>query len=318
MPIKNLSDARRLPRLGTIALGVKKKAANGKEFPSEVDYFVCPPAVQKVFGEKPKELRIMFPVNNDEVFFQQWNKCYGASALKCKGDGERAWAWDDELGGLKEIPCPCPKLEAGDCKPIGTLQFLLPEVAGAGIWQITTSSKNSIIDINSSIAFIRGVAGRINMIPLILKREERQMTRTEDGKQKKSVHYTMKIDVAEGFTLKQLQQAAQVQASHVLLPPADETKDDLLYPANGFKPDEGDKPDLTAEATPEELAGVATWVSEVKDRGRDDALVYSKMHASVGKRLGVTITDDTTWTHEMAAVAVEFLKGWAENIDAKK
>ena len=237
MPIKNLSDVRRLPRLGKIHLGVKKTASSGKEYPAEVDYFVCPEKVQTAFGEKPKELRIMFPVNSAEVFFPQWYKCYGASALKCKGDGEKAFTWDEERGGLKEIPCPCPKLEAGECKQVGIIQFMIPEVAGAGVWQITTSSKNSIINLNSSIDFVRAICGRVNMIPLILKREEQVMTRTEGGKPKKSTHYTMRIDIDKNGTMGQLQEAAQIKPEMVLLPPPDETKDDLLYPENGFNPE---------------------------------------------------------------------------------
>jgi len=238
MPIKNLSDVRRLPRLGKIALGVKKTASSGKEYPTEVDYFVVPEKVSAVFGDKPKELRIMFPVSNAEVFFQQWYKCYGTSALKCKGDGEKAFTWDEDNGGMKEIPCPCPKLEGGECKQIGTLQFLLPDVAGAGVWQITTSSKNSIIDINSSLDFIKAVCGRVHMVPLILKREKNEMTRTEGGKPKKSTHYTLKIDLDGNATLRQLQEAAQKKPEVIMLPPADETRDDLLYPENGFKPEE--------------------------------------------------------------------------------
>jgi hypothetical protein len=333
MPIKNLSDVRRLPRLGKIALGVKKTTnKEGKPcspFPTEVDYFVCPPAVQKVFGEKPKELRIMFPVNNDEVFFQQWNKCYGASSLKCKGDGERAWAWDDDTGGLKEIPCPCPKLEGGECKPIGTLQFLIPEVDGAGIWQITTSSKNSIIDVNSSIDFIRAVAGRIHMIPLILKREPRTMTRTEDNKQKKSTHYTLKLDIAEGFTLRQLQAAAQIKAECVLLPPADETKDDLLYPENGFAPDEPEKPvkldkghsstldDLPEgdddTSTPDQTADIATLIEALEERGKS-----GKILAEIKKHRGIDLENTNGLTIEEADKVRAFLKEWVINIDEKR
>jgi len=246
MPIKNLSDVRRLPRLGKIALGVKKDTKKDgtpcAPYPTEVDYFVVPDKVQEVFGEKPKELRIMFPVNSAEVFFEQWYKCYGASMiLKCKGDGERANTWDEEKGGMKGIPCPCPKLESGDCKQIGILQFMMPDVDGVGVWQITTSSKNSIINLNSSIDFIRAICGRVNMIPLILKREEQIMTRTEGGKPKKSTHYPMKLDLDENVTMRQLQEAAQIKPEVVLLPPPDESKDDLFYPANGFKDEEKDE-----------------------------------------------------------------------------
>lgn len=263
MPIKNLSDVRRMPRLGKIGLGIKKKASSGSDYPAEVDYFVCPPSVEKVFGKEPKQLRIMIPVENTDVFFQQWYKCYGASLLKCKGDGEKAFTWDEGGGGMKEIPCPCDKLDKKECKQIGILQFLLPDVPGAGVWQITTSSRNSIIDLNSSIDFVRGICGRVRMIPLILKREKMEMQRVEDGKPKKSTHYTLKIDLDENMSLRQLQQAAQVTPERVLLPPPDESKDDLLYPANGFKPDAEpeaeDEHDPVADARYELLAKMGSY-----------------------------------------------------------
>lgn len=253
MPIKNLSNVRRLPRMGKISLGVKidkkKDGSSCSPYPSEVDYFVCPAAVQKVFGKEPKELHIMFPVSNPDIFFQQWYKCYGANLLKCKGDGEKAFTWDENGGGMKEIPCPCDKLEKKECKQIGILQFLLPDVPGAGVWQVTTSSRNSIIDLNSSIDFIKAICGRAHMIPLILKREKMEMQRVEDGKPKKSTHYTLKVDLDANVSLRQLQEAAQVAPERVLLPPPDETKDDLLYPANGFKPD------TEVEAEAEAVAG---------------------------------------------------------------
>jgi hypothetical protein len=245
MPIKNLSDARRMPRLGKIHLGIKKdKKKDGTPcapYPTEVEYFVCPPEVQAVFGEKPTTLKIMVPVEETERFFPQYYKRYTISLLQCKGDGEKAFCWAEE-GGLKEIPCPCDYLKSGECKQIGIFCFLIPDVQGFGIYQITTSSKNSIIDLNSSLDMICAIAGRIRMIPLILRREKMEMQRIEDGKPKKSSHYTLRIDLDEKMTLRQLQQAGQTKPETILLPPPDEDKDDLFYPPNGFKPtDEEEK-----------------------------------------------------------------------------
>lgn len=241
MPIKNLTEVRRLPRLGKIHLGVKKKNSKGVEYPQEVDYFVCPPKVQEVYGEEPKELKIMFPVENPEVFFQQFYKRYAFNLLKCKGDGENAMTWDEELGGMKEIKCPCSFLDEGKCKRIGILQFMLPDVPGAGIWQVTTSSWNSIVDINSGIAYIRGLAGRIRLIPLVLKRVPTTTQRIEDGKPKTGKHYTLQIDL-DNISARQLQQAGQIKPEESLLslPAPDESKDDLFYPDNGFKEEKGD------------------------------------------------------------------------------
>ena len=79
MPIEGLSDRRRLPRLGIIRLGLKAKNAKGVEYPKEMDYFVCPPEVQKVYGEKPKELDVMIPCENIESCFPQYYKMYGST-----------------------------------------------------------------------------------------------------------------------------------------------------------------------------------------------------------------------------------------------
>jgi len=274
MPIQGLSEKRRMPRLGKIHLGVKEiSKKTGKEYPTEVEHFVVPEKVAKIFGEKPKELRIMFPVESEEIFFSQHYKCYGYNLLKCKGDGKTAWTWDEEKGGLKEIPCPCEKLEKGDCKECAILQFLLPDVDGAGIWQITTGSKNSIIDINSSIELIRSLCGRVRMIPLILRREKMEMQRIEDGKPKKSSHYTLRIDL-DNVNLRQLQMAAQIPPEQILLPPADEDKDDLFYPPNGFKPEEEEeKPEEAKEkpkdATPDPRATLAKEQAEEKKRAKE-------------------------------------------------
>lgn len=94
--LNNLSGVRRLPRLGKIRLGVKVKNSQGKEYPRETDYFVVPEEIRDVYGEMPKELDILIPVENDEVSFPQALKFYGSSrGLKCKGDGETALERDD-------------------------------------------------------------------------------------------------------------------------------------------------------------------------------------------------------------------------------
>jgi hypothetical protein len=265
--IKGLSDARRMPRLGKIHLGVKKdKKKDGTPcapYPTEVDYFVCPPEVQTVAGNKPTALRIMIPVEETERFFPQFYKRYTTSLLICKGDGEIAHCWAEE-GGLKEIPCPCDYLTSGECKRVAIFCFLMPDVQGFGIYQITTSSKNSIIDLNSGLDMIRQIAGRVRMIPLVLKREKMEMQRIEDGKPKKSTHYTMKIDLDEKMTLRQLQQSGQIKPEVVLLPPPDESKDDLLYPANGFKP-EGEVIDAEPEEDGDGVSEETKRIAELKD-----------------------------------------------------
>jgi hypothetical protein len=95
----------------------------------------------------------------------------------------------------------------------------------------------------------------------------------------------MKIDLDANISLRQLQEYGQRVPETILLPPPDESKDELFYPPNGFKPaDEGKEagePKVDAKppepekpkAEPEpsefdklfvELAGI---VAEVENRG---------------------------------------------------
>jgi hypothetical protein len=242
MPIEGLSSKRRLPRAGVIRLGVKKvHEKTSKEYPVEVDYFVSPEIVQKIYGPEPKSLIVMFPVENEEVFFQQFYRRYGNGILLCKGDGVEAHAWDFDKGELKKIECPCKALEEGDCKAVGNLQFLLPEVEeAAGVWQINTSSRNSIIDLNSGIDFIRAIAGRIAMIPLLLKREPIDVHRIEGKELKTGRHFTMKLSL-EGTSLQKLQLMGKIKPTEILLPAPDESQPEDLFPENGFNPEEQEK-----------------------------------------------------------------------------
>ena len=110
--IKGLSTIRRMPRLGKIRLGVMvKPGGNKKPYPKEVDYFVFDPQTpnpqeneklkqefEKLYGKEPKQIKIMFPVPDDETFFPQFYKRYGSStSLQCKGDGETATCATEEF-----------------------------------------------------------------------------------------------------------------------------------------------------------------------------------------------------------------------------
>lgn len=188
--IKGLSDRRRLPRLGRIRLGLKAVTSGGKEYPKETEYFVCPPEVQKIYGPKPTDLDIMIPLNDTDAVFPCAYKYYGSSkGLKCSGDGEIAHRVNEETKGMELIKCPCQLLEDKKCKQMGTLMVILPKVSMGGVYQITTSSINSIIDVNSGMDYIAALLGRFAMVPCTLRRVKTE-THHDDKKQN---HYTMQI-----------------------------------------------------------------------------------------------------------------------------
>lgn len=289
MPILGLTDKIRLPRAGTIRLGIKKTKIIKKdgedievEYPSEVNYFVCPELVQRIYGPEPKCLVILFPVENEEVFFQQWYKRYGNGILLCKGDGVEASCWNFDTGQMEKIKCPCEHLENGSCKAVGNLQVLLPEVEeAAGVWQINTGSKNSIIDLNSGIKFIRAIAGRIAMIPLLLKREPLETHRIEGKELKRGKHFTMKLSL-EGMSFQKLQLAAKIKPTEIFLPPADESQPDDLFPKNGFKPEE-DAVEVEPEKENSEEEKAAFKKAEFIKLGHDLELLLKEYQDAGGK-----------------------------------
>jgi hypothetical protein len=253
--IKGVSDQRRLPRLGHLRLGVKKKSQGGAEYPSEVDYFVIDPKTpdekrnqelkdefHKLYGEKPKSVTIMFPPVPPELFFAQFYKRYGSSTLvKCKGDGELATTTPEFAEGLKQVgedergfiqveclgsECIYQNCKKPQCSRMACLQIILPELKGIGIWQINTGSYNSIVNMNSAVDWLKGLCGRYAMIPITLMRVPQDIQ--YEGK--KSKHFILQID-QDSLSIGDIQRLALRPEVTSLIPPADESKDALFYDA---------------------------------------------------------------------------------------
>ncbi|MBF0260253.1 MAG: hypothetical protein HQL97_00270 [Magnetococcales bacterium] len=189
------SEVRRLPRLGKIRLGVKRQTQGGKQYPSETEHFVCPSEVEAVYGPTPTELDVMLPLEDPEQVLVQKFARYGASAgLKCHGNGEQAEQLNEQTKQWEPRTCPCPALKSeknpkGDCTPQTHLLVLLPKVSMGGCYQITTRSFHSTVGLNSSLDYTRGLAGRIALLPMKLRRVPQETH--HDGK--KQVHYILSL-----------------------------------------------------------------------------------------------------------------------------
>ena len=176
-----------LPRLGNIRLGIKKISSRGKEYPSEVNYFVVPPEVAAVYGENPKELHIIFPSEDVEMVAPRAYRWYGSKILKCKGNGEVALCYRSELtdghkllSGENEsgdkheqvgVKCPCPLLKSKECSIVLDLMVMLPRVSLGGVYQISTRSINNIRRVDDYLSFLQQTFGRFAKLPIRLTRE---------------------------------------------------------------------------------------------------------------------------------------------------
>lgn len=198
MPIDGFSNRVRLDRLGRIRLGIRvqnPRVPNDptQTIPKAVDYLVCPPEVQQVYGEKPTSIYpIMFPTNDPNEWLSQFYRCYGLTyGLTCFGDGitakqkvdtdtgamadrstvEGHWVWKEELTCNPE---KCEQFLKKRCRPIMRLQFMLPEVPGLGVYEVATTSYHSRMNIQSQIAMVRNMAetltgkAQIALIPFTL------------------------------------------------------------------------------------------------------------------------------------------------------
>lgn len=225
MPIDGLTDIDRAPRQGMLRLGIKKKTTDGKkEYPSEVDYFILDPETPNpldkkiiidnffaVFGINPKTIEVMLISSDINKTFPQNYKRYGKNTpLKCIGDGKTATVTEKDWGkglnqvgvderGFMQVECKgrdCIYATANDksqnkeCKATATLSVNMPQLGGLGVWQLTTGSFNSIVNINSGIRELNEIYGRCHGIPLMLERRPQETA----YKGKKALHYTLHLN----------------------------------------------------------------------------------------------------------------------------
>jgi hypothetical protein len=264
---EQFSTARRMPRLGRIRLGIKVQKVHkgtgqpivkdGKpiEYPKETPYFVVPEEVARVYGDQPTELDVMLPHDDPEIIFPQKLAWYGSTrGLKCHGNGQTAERYDEKAKQWQPIDCPCEHRKtdlnpAGECTEQAHLMVLLPKVSLGGVYQITTRSYHSVVDINSALDYIRMLVGRIALVPLKLRREAR--TTHHDGKAQ--THYTMSLVLdADVNGLNKLREdsrrvlatarymiEAPIEENPAVEPPdaIDETEEDVLQIEGATVPD---------------------------------------------------------------------------------
>ncbi|MBA7607523.1 hypothetical protein ES703_14682 [subsurface metagenome] len=287
MPIKEVSDIRRMPRLGKVRLGIKVEPEGKNPYPRATDYFVVPDEIKELVGEKPKKLNIMFPTEEADKFAQQWLRCYSfTQGLVCKGNGVKAtrkidvdtgdiarsttqeWVFRDDWGCE---PDTCEQYREKQCRRVMNLLFMMPDVPGLGCWQLDTTSFYSIVNINSCIDLIRTICGRISFIPLILSLEPIEVS--PPGITKKTVHV---LFIRSDVKLADIQKLGTVPRERITMPSLDEEQPpEDLFPEQKLVEAE-DK--ATEEAPPAEPVDQKTPNDVTEDDVPDKNSVFRICH----------------------------------------
>lgn len=139
-----------------------------------------------------------------------------------------------EPGEMFEMPCPgedCPYFENKFCKNIGRLLFMLPNVPKFGVYEITTSSYNGIVNVLSMARAIKSQAGRLAGIPFALKLGPQQVQ--ADGKAK-TVHILQLEFRGSIFDLQKANRELAGGRVVALLPePGEDVPEDLMPKGGG-------------------------------------------------------------------------------------
>lgn len=154
-----------LPRVGFIKVGYKEKAANGKEYPKSVDYFIptgkYAGLFTKAYGEKPQTIQIVFPDDAPEKVCNEMYEYRDDDGRRIAyGDGATFFVWNGKqycqystkdypnlMAGVAEKHPNRAVLNGGDGWIVTlTVTFIIPLVRGVGgVWQFTTKGAASTI-----------------------------------------------------------------------------------------------------------------------------------------------------------------------------
>jgi hypothetical protein len=202
MPILDLQ--RRLREAGRIRIGVQAPVQGkpGKMRPAKLSTFrltsqdeVAVKEAARLFGGVPQrwegaptgeqwevitEASVMpVVVPPAATVFSQWYESWaaGGCARRCDGLTEM----------LSEQPCLCAAEDERTCTPHTRLNMILRDLPGIGVWRLETSGWYAATELAGTVEVISAAATRGQLLPAVLRLEERQVKRAGEGVKKFAV-----------------------------------------------------------------------------------------------------------------------------------
>jgi hypothetical protein len=233
MPIAGLTTTKTdMPRLGKIRKGgeqgTKTKEIRGEKVQvpivgKDLDYFrivsdrpKLEAQMAQLYGQEPKELRVVMPYHTVEEVFNPWMKEYGKTGLKRQCDGVQQVLWLPEGAanyrgvGIGDAPLPCVAATSGcKCQRTAALKVVLPEVFAlghCGYFEIATSSKHDILNIGGALNYVFGLRGSLLGVPFIVRRSPEEKSYPNPSGTRSTKEYNLiKIEVDPAWLQRQYQ-----------------------------------------------------------------------------------------------------------------
>src|ERR1700741_4185163 len=137
----------KMPVIGNLKIGEKKKDANGKEYPASTDYFVpkgkYADLFLKQFGDKCSKITIAFISDNINEVCNQRYELWDGGVKRGYGDGQEFFVFEPKQKEYVQWQGTESERERlGKWDMILTLRFLVIEITGViGVWQLDTKAK---------------------------------------------------------------------------------------------------------------------------------------------------------------------------------
>jgi len=217
MPIKGLTDQEAaFPEIGILRKGAEKKPNAPGEDLTYFRFTSTDGAALKTFraayGEEPRDINVYLPYASAEENFSSFREHWVAGGLKHRCDGETCLVWQDEHGAYSTEKKPCP----GQCKPVGRLAVVIPELKRLAFVTVLTTSLHDIMTLTQNLRALELLRGDLRGIPLVLRRRPRSVSTPRGKKRVRQEKWLLTLEAAPEWVALQL--AAQHAAALPQLP----------------------------------------------------------------------------------------------------
>ena len=304
MPIIGMTDKEaRLPGIGQLRKGSPK----GQNRPGrDLDYFRFTSDDQEAleafaanYPSQPRQLRVLLPYQTGDENMQSWKESWTAGALQHRCDGQTTTLLLTRAGDYDTEPHPCP----GDCKQVGRLTVILPELGRLATVTVLTTSIHDIINLTSQLRSYDLIRDDLRGVPFILQRKPKMVSvPLPDNKRTRLEKWLLSIEIAPDYVQKHLAQVEHlalpepvmdhhtapdvIESTAVALP--DDITDPTSEPGLDEEPKEQPKEDETPRdpMTPADLAWAIQKRFEASTlRAKEDGKYYpAKYHPEWGKK----------------------------------